>query len=494
MRMKKIVFALTLVFFCPLQAKIHTNKTFLTPRPTGVNLPMTLMTWTEMVNRKNNEVRQGANFQAVGFYEESLASARLGRYFGVNNKNNVSLTAGHADSALTTANDVDILYLIHDYNNSMFKENSSLSLRLNPKQSAYGARFDYEQDLEFLCEGLFFQLSMPVVCIQNDMHFELSGGTPDQQKTIESYFRGEYSSITQATPQGPNQQAPLQKGLYAGRQGQTGIADVDLIVGSKYTHKKNLYTSIALAVTIPSGNNADGTYLFQPIIGNGQHIGLGFNVAGQIKLVGTQTHNLKAGGHLNYRYLFAATDRRTLNITDNAGNQRPWGQYYLLGIVDITPLAPAGNLTTMTVNVTPRNQIDGALGFTYNNDNFSFDFGYNLFAKNSETIHTKDTVLENLYIASRNWQTNTGDNLDNPFKADGAETGSTNPLTNDRLSVDVAKTPGQVTHSCYAGMGYIYYIYKQYPLMINLGGMYEWPQSNGTLEKWYLFGTLGIGF
>ncbi len=493
MHMKKIIFALTLVNFCLLQAKIHTNKTFLTPRPTGFNLPMTISTWTEMVNRKNNEDRQGANFQAVCFYEESLASARLGRYFGVHDKNNFLLTAGTSNGTPTTVNDVDILYLIHDHNNNTYKENSTLSLQLQPKQSAYGTRFDYEQDLEFLCEGLFFQLSIPVACIQNDVHLNLSGGTQDQQEAVNSYFRGEYKELTVGNQ---NQQSALTKGLYTGRQEATGIADVDVIVGSKYTHKKNLYTSIALAITIPSGNNADGTYLFQPIIGNGQHIGLGFNVAGQIKLIGTQRHNLKAAGYLNYRYLFAATDRRTLNITDDAGNQQPWGQYYLLGIVDTTPLVPAGNLTTMTVNVTPRNQIDGALGFTYNNDNFSFDFGYNLFAKNSETIHAKDTVLENLYIAARNWKTgNDGKNLDVPFDPDfGAQTDSTLPFTNDRLVVDVAKTPAQVTHSFYASMGYIYYINQQYPLMINVGGMYEWPQSNGTLEKWYLFSTFGIGF
>jgi hypothetical protein len=468
---------------------------------------MTLMAWTEMVNRKNNEVRQGGNFGVTCFYEETLASSRLGRYFGVHDKNNFLFTAGQATAdPTTTINDVDTLYLIHDYNNTTFGQNSPISASLRPTQSAYGARFDYEQDLEFLCEGLFCQLSMPIVSIHNDAHLRLSGGTETQRKNLESYFRGEYEQVTNGNP---NQQGTLKKGLYAGRQGESGIADVDLLVGSKYTHKKDLYTLIALALTIPSGNNADGTYLFQPIVGNGQHVGLGFNVAGQINMVGTQKHNLNVGVYVNYRYLFKASDRRTLNITDDAGNQRPWGQYYLLGIAGtppdtagVTPLVPASNLTTMTMAVTPRNQIETAIGFRYNNNNFSLDFGYDLFAKNSETIHLKDTMLPNVYVAARNWQTATGAGSDEPFQAPdpmssdigGAEIGSITPLANERLITNVAKTPGQVTHSFYAGMGYIFYLKQQYPLMVNLGGMYEWPQSNGTLEKWYLFGSLGIGF
>ncbi len=491
----------TTIAFSPMLAD-HTNKTFLMPRPTGVDLPMEYNTWEELVNRKSHDDKFGGHLQVVGFYYGSSNDGEIGKYFGIKNKSSFDLTAGEAtanESAVT--NDVDLLYFLHDQANAGYTVDTKATISLDPEHDAYGARFDYYQNLDCLLKGLFLKANLPVVCVENDAKLSVNNPTlptaagnitADQLKTnLINFFRGDAVTPSTTNPT-YNAQDKLTNALYKGRQSETGVADIDVALGYKFLNKENYYASLALAITIPTGNDADGVYMFEPIVGNGQHFGLGGNFEGMVKVWGDCDQNIKLHLKVNYRYLFEHSEHRTLGIKNTAGTVRNWGHYYLLAPCNTAGTAtvagnfiPAANKTTLNVDVTPGSQLDGILGFAYNNGGFTFDLGYNLYVREAEDVHLKDTIATPFALAGRN------------ARADGTtltvDTGTKAPLNNDSLVLAVAETPSQATHSIYGGFGYIFKEWE-YPLQLRIGGKYEWPGENSAIEKWTIHGGIGIGF
>ena len=70
-----------------LAAKDHTDKTFLMPRPHGVNLAMEKTTWHKQTDIIDDD-KFGGTIQATGFYDKSDNKKDLGTYFGVCNYDN----------------------------------------------------------------------------------------------------------------------------------------------------------------------------------------------------------------------------------------------------------------------------------------------------------------------------------------------------------------------------------------------------------------------
>ena len=87
--MKRFVHGLliTLLLCGTAGAKTYTDKSFLMPRPHGVNLAMEATTWhkqTAMID----ENKFGGTVQLTGFYDKSDNKNELGHYFGVCNYDN----------------------------------------------------------------------------------------------------------------------------------------------------------------------------------------------------------------------------------------------------------------------------------------------------------------------------------------------------------------------------------------------------------------------
>jgi len=430
---------LTALTVSAAQLQAETNKTFMMPRPVGVNLAMEYTTWNELVHRKDNN-KFGANFQVTGFYQASTNADRVGRYFGINDKSTINLNyeakrpgtinpvggdvtlPGTPCTASTVTCDMDLGYILHDAIGVL--QGQSVILNFDPKQKAYGARFDYYQDLEKIVKGLYLTVALPVVHVENDMGLSIdcapacnpcSGTvtTPNaalNQRVI-NYFKG---CTDVSLDQINNKQVPLAKAKIDGRRGKTGVADIDVKLGYNFLDKENYHLGLNLGVTFPTGNEAKGNYVFEPIVGNGQHWGLGFGLDSLFRIWNNEDSDLKFAVIFNYRYLFKNDECRTLGINgattastnpcapcgddDDCAPALNWGQYRLLGDNTITTvpyaLTPAANITTLNVNVTPGSQFDGIAALTYNNSGWSLDLGYNLYLRAREKVSLKGNCCE----------------------------------------------------------------------------------------------------
>jgi hypothetical protein len=476
-----------------------TNRTFLLPRPQGVNLPMEETTFAELTMLEKED-RFGGNFQLVPFFQQSSNDSDIAKYFLVNTKSMITLKSGTnpGNARSDTTGDLDILYLIHDSTVDPY----SADFAIEPEQTVYGVRIDYNQNMDKILRGLYLTINLPIVHVENKTEPTVSNATnTDLKTTLEQYLRGDYAAAENGDTE-HNAQVKLNYAKIDGKQSDTGVADIDLALGYKFFNKEKYHGAIAIGLTIPTGNEADGVHMFQPIVGNGKHFGLGADLCVGARMWGDVDHNLKIHLKMKYRYLFENSERRTLGIKDYK-----WGQYHLLvraGVLaaDSTSLVPAANVTTLNVDVTPGSQFDGILGLTYNNGGFNIDLGYNAYLREEEKVHLKDAFEAGKYaIASRNYDTASGiaaHATANPIVPGlatdgGATVGNVAILSKDTLDVEAASTPSQFTNAVYAGMGYNFKDWDT-PMLLGIGGKYEFSSKNSALEQWDIYAKIGIGF
>ena len=277
-----------------------------------------------------------------------------------------------------------------------------------------------------------------------------------------------------------------------GEHSQTGLADIDVILGYKFLDKDKYHFGINIAFTIPTGKEPDGREMFEPVYGNYAHFGVGGGLDAHANLWTRDEQDIKLNFMFNYRYLVKGIEHRPLGVNGYAS------PYILLGNAeDITnaALIPAVNvLTPYGVNVTPGSQLDGILALAYNNGGLSFDFGYNLYFRQGEDVKFRGTLTPNNYgVAARDYSTTPG----TAFAVGNIElTTAGTPgtwLTNANVNTKAAATPSQCSNGIYGGLGY-HFKKWDYPLLLGLGGKYDWGTSNSMPDYWTLWAKLALSF
>jgi hypothetical protein len=467
----------------------HTNKTFLMPRAQGVNLPMHATTFYDLVNRKAQD-KFGANFQVTGFWQQSAAGSEQGKYFLADNKSTIDVSRAAAAATHSTATGtVDLGLLLHEYNLGGADTANSNTLSLDPQQEVYGVRLDYHQDLHKLVKGLYLSANLPVVNVSNDPRLTVKANAAGlaTADNIRKLFAGTYTAAAAA-----NKQDALTKGKISGSHSETGVADIDVTLGYKFLDKAKYHAAVGLAVTIPTGTEATGDWLFEPMVGNGQHWALGGDFCAGARVWEGEEQALSLNLALKYRYLFESNERRVLGLkgTTQVHNSK-LAQYQLLGKAGATSAVPAANVLAMNCDVTPGSQLDANLGMSYHRGGFSVEMGYNMYFREDESVKRKDSLTAATYgVLARNKDISAGFAVGTAgdFDGNGAAV-----LSNDNIDTSAAETPSQFTNAIYGGAGYVFKNWDC-PLMLGLGAKYEWANKNSALEQWGAWLKVGVGF
>ena len=490
--MRNMIKGILAVSLCvtSIQAETFHDKTFMKPRTVSDNLAMEYSTWHKEFNAFKKETtndRFGGTIQAVPFYQKSTNKKDLGNYFGAFNENvgyNVvqdSIDVGYGLNS-------KVLYpheIIHNPGYEVTQVNSLFSqAKFRPTQESYGVRLDYHQDLNEFVKGLFFKVNLPVVYVKNDMGIVYTGtgltqslpnglGTGDA-KSLLDYLSG---SIT------TTMQEPLTHAKIHGSRSKSGVADIQVAVGYTLLDEANKYMSGFVQGIIPTSNQPEGEYLFEPVYGNGRHWGVGAGLDGRFEVWKKDDMSVDVLFAMQAEYLFKASEMRTLGYAV-AGKVVPFGYYKLAGQIGKLTVFPAANVLTRKVGVVPGGQFEGMAGFVFNWGKFTFDLDYTLFMKERETIELRDWDDGIYGIVSQSFLTTSA------FAAgDGTMITQANGL-----SIEAASTPAQVTHKLSGGFGYCFNEWK-YPVLLGLGGSYEWlPGRNSGLEGYAAWAKVGIDF
>ncbi|MFC1894635.1 hypothetical protein ACFLYH_01660 [Candidatus Dependentiae bacterium] len=457
-------------------AATNSRHTFLMPRAHGVNLPMEMSLYHDLIF--NYENKNQSNLQITPFFQATNSGSDIGEYFGIGNgKNTIKISDTATGDGLPPFDEIFNRYLIHKQDDA---SELAGTVRLTPKQRSGGLRLDFLQYLKFPFKNTFFKISAPIVYVENDLNFNvLDSHTDANNNTLLNFFRGD--AITQ--PNDANKQSALTNAkLNTGRQCTFGVADIDLAYGYKLIEDKNKHLFFNIAATIPTGSRVRSEYLFKPIYGNGHHFAAGCGIDASIKLWNNKKHCGKLIFALNYRYLFEGTEKRTIPLKSNSFK---WAHYYLAGEIGKTQnLVPAANLLTQDVSVRPGNQFDAMLLFAFKSKKFLLDLGYNLFNKETESVSLKNEWIDNKYgLASQDT------NVTNQFDI----ANSLLTINNSTLDISRASTPSQLTNKVFAALGYKFSVMK-YPSNFGIGGSYEFASSNHEFENYAIWTKLGISF
>ena len=479
----------------------YTNRNFLSdPRPQNASLLLDSAVAHDLA-KTNKHDRFGGNFMVRGYYSESTNSKELGKFFGVKDKN--SFTANAGDQANNDA-DVKVSNIIHDATGAVLvaagaAATHGATITLAPKTVSYGVEFGYVQCLGKILDGLHLSISLPVERVENNMNLGVVGIAAGDAKIVSDFLAGSYSApvggaglvgfAAAGTAQGS--QAKLTNALIDGnKQTQTGIADIQAVLGYDFVRNEDWTAGLNIGMAIPTGNTATGKNVFEAIYGNGGHweLGLGGKVQGRLWHDGDQHIGLNL--QADYRYGFQANEKRTLSTAANLS------KYYLLakiagGNASTQQLTPAANLSTVDLSVSPNSAVRGNLGLNYGNGGFVFGVAYAPAWKQAETVKFNGTFVDdaNGLASVAADMTQAAPFTLAPVPAALATVG----VKKADLSTDSATRPSQVAHRLGADMGYTFKNWE-FPVTIGAGGHYELAGDNAVAQNWGAHLTAGIGF
>lgn len=465
-----------------LSAKTYSKKTFLAPRAVGTNLPMELTTWHELAYQKLEKKHGHSIFSHLTmtpFYQASDNKDDVGEYFGIGNGKN-NFTIGVDGTA-----DISGYLFIHDALSASAPVGGTV--KFDPKQEIWGARFDYFQSFSHPFGGLFFKASMPVVYVKNNVGMSISdpvtatiGG---EDFTLSNFFAGNVEVTTAMDPDNRNLQLPLTHAKIAGDESKFGVADINLALGYKIHETKTDHIYLSAQIDIPTGSRPNGEFLLQPVLGNGKHFGLGARLDGAVELWSNKNAAVRALLDIDYRYLFESGENRTVGVKG-----LNLAHYYMAGKLgqDEAPLFPAANVLTQSIRVKPGSQFDLLADLSFKSGGFVLDLGYNFFYKDEEDCWVKNWTDGVYALATEDYSTAIKFGEDPDFIL--------SYLNMTDLDVDAVKTPSQVTNKIFAGLGYQFNYSKSVPGLVGIGGSYEFASDNAALEYYSVWLKLGVSF
>lgn len=492
------------------------NKTFLMPRSAGVNKAQEFSGshWLTDFPAKDHH----SFFNVSGSYQDSTNHKELGQYFGVvanSNSFKVGARLDVNDDVVDKNTQVDGAYLIHQpaaitrvYQGDSATDAANTpvagTVTFAPRSEAWGLNVNFQQNFTGALEHWFFRLDLPFSFATNTVGMTVAKGTSaklhEKSYSLQDFFAGKVqvaksdkADVLSATgaPVVPlsaerDIQNPLNRLKINGNRSENGLADLTLQLGRRFEFGEHMdrFVNIAAHVVIPTGNKIKGEYLFEPVVGNGSHVGLGARLdAGLTLWRGDDMSWLLALG-TNYTYLFEAHEQRFPTLK---GADRLLGHYYsAVQNVENAAFQPLVNFMPST-KVKPGSQLDSLAALAFKYCSFGFDAGYNLFWKDKETV-TMGTLPE-VYLADR----------DDLLTAAGFKPTTSvrdeQRLTSASFDLTSMANPAQLTHKIFGGVSYMTMFGEHdYPVNFHVGGSYEFAQDNAALEQYAVWLKVGASF
>ncbi len=202
---------------------------------------------------------------------------------------------------------------------------------------------------------------------------------------------------------------------------KSGVAEWRFTLGYNAYMSDKFHVGFGVTGAAPTGNRPHGQFLFEPIIGNGNHWELGGQFTSHYRFWQSEDEEKSFTGYLdvNLTHLFKTRQTRSFDLKGKPNSRYMLAQKlgtpvcYLNNAIITTSIdpvtsgpaflrnavgytqasaqfkdeyAPVANLTTVDVDVNIGAQIDLVFMLNYTAGHLSFDFGYNLWARTCERI------------------------------------------------------------------------------------------------------------
>ena len=431
--------------------------------------------------------------QAIPFASVSTRSEELAKYFFFDGKSElVARETAPGNDAAEFNQDV----LTENFNINTDGGNFHSTFTIKPKQSIYGVNLNTRR---YFNETIWFGMEAPIVHVKNDLNFEETVVTASTAAGTAGI--GGASHV--ATMKDAFKQSAMRYGRIDGAQSKTRLADLTLKVGydSPMLNRKDLYMTSFAGLILPTGNKAQGVYMFEPICGNGGHAGVMFGNHGEVDIKKFKNGTFWMSWGVESQYLFENTQKRSFDLKLNGA----WSRY--LSMYETAAKETAGgvenanfgiNLLTQDAKVTPgyNGTIHSAL--TYVREKWHIGASYSTHIRQAEKVklanawnYTEATITSYAFTADEsNRFRRIGKSL-NACRQDNAEEEIT--LTQSDIDLTSAAHPAAVSNT-FALVGGMHHSCQGRPYLIEGGASYEFSRQNTALNRWGMWLTIQGSF
>jgi len=457
----------------------------------------------------------GVAMQAVLFGSDSVNQRDIARYFFPFRKSVLIVDERVGLSAPPQPMDLRASHFNIFTNDGDFR--SKISIR--PEQSVIGVGFQGKKSFwvnEDSGRAFYGSLSFAVERVKNNLHFfeEVISTGRGPLLTADDHVM---ANMTEAFMQSEWKFGKIDRQARI----RTGVADMELKIGYEWLEQSPYHLESYLGALIPTNRKPNAEYMFDPVVGQGRHVGVifGNHVGVEIWKDEAKDRDLRIEYSGNTQYLFRNTQCRTVDLVG-----RPWSRYIEMysseeqaTMASNLPSAnnlndnfatPGINILTLPLKVRP--------GFSHNMNtaailrmnNWILEGGYNLYCRQSECVKLACPWCEGPAIkgGSTSADSRNGKGTTNPLRdirgnyrlENNIQTNTAlinykqNMIKASDLDLISATSPCVITSTIYGSVGYRWDD-RDWPLFGNLGASYEFSNShNGVLERWTLWAKLGV--
>lgn len=302
---------------------------------------------------------------------------------------------------------------------------------------------------------------------------------------------------------------------------KAGAPDIELKLGYNFVMSECCFMDAYIGVVFPSSNRPHGVYVFEPVTGNGKHWGLMWGGEVEFDIWNFDCGSVRLRMDLDARYLFRHCETRTFDLVG-----KPWSRYQAMfaSVTEAVTMANAATATTqlftgslgapiMTrdVDVTPRCQLTMNTGLEYLGECFLAEAGVTMYARQAEKIcpnwytGTAIPALQGYYynptaaVPTDSRVLTKSRTIRDRFQFDNLLLGANNAnyslvqINTCDVNWNSGAHPAVLHRSVYGTIGYQWGDIC-YPVMVSVGGAYDFSCSNAGMTRWTAFGKFGISF
>lgn len=491
---------------------MNAGKTFFTIRPLYQSVSPELISEFRNDRMHATENGIGGAWDFVIFGGKSTKDSAVGSYFMpfCQERLTVSEQLQNLDSPGTQ---VDILS--DHFNIFTLDGNFSSEFSFSGNQSAVGLGLHYKQGFGFNCDKTkwwYLDFNMPVMHVKNRMNIceivTSSGGGVNTAIDPQAV-----ANMTQAFNQSDWKYGKIRNNC---PMKKTGLADIELKLGRQFIWNDSYWAAGYFGMLIPTGNVPRGEFIFEPIIGNGKHMGLIWGGEAVIEICTGKHDNwhLALTGDAHAQYLWTKTQIRSFDLKN-----RPWSRYMEVyadlaqaqqaaqmcqasNIQGETLGTPGINVFTQPLKVRPGLSVNTTTALRLRtNCGYSGEIGYNFYARQQECVKLACLWARGPALKSAQGcgTTNPVRNISNNANINDSNIDndlahySNSEISAEDLDLESAAAPAIFAHIVYGTVGYIWNNMCT-PVDVSVGGSYEFGDNLGTLHRWVVWGKAGIAF
>ena len=467
-------------------------------RPVSQNVAAYQSLWHDFIHAKKGSFQ--GSFQMTAYYQKSIPLDETAQYFLFDFKNELLVLGDATHDRKFRDIRAEWLGLPSDFRGYM---------SICPEQTQIGVIMEYSQDLKKFAEYDFLKrfwvnISLPFIVVENSLNLSQWG-------VYESVAEPNHhpKDIIEAFNQRSWHYAKIN-----GKMSRFNLAPIEIKLGGAFLADGSNQVVSYTKILIPTGQEDENHYLFEPLVGYNGHLGFGTGVNFQIGLLRDPTdYDICFFLNLEGVFLIRNWHYRTFDLNwppcsydcqacdqccwNNELRGRPWSRYLLFNMKGGHPnqLEPGVNVLTRRVKVRPYNVVDFSMGWRVIADKFELEIGYNIWGHGSETIECIKRIERAWGIAG---QPLPGDKEARSASMSTIEQRAENDaefvtITDSDIDISSAESRGALNHRVHTAGGLVHRG-KTIDAFFGAGAYYEIPQKNSALKTWGIWVKVGGSF